>query len=143
MDKRITTQQTTQQTTHTTLINQRTSLPLSQLPVLTNSETYIYILENDANLIKIGQSKNPLQRINSLSGSNSQGHKITKVYVSEPTYLSNMEKVMHQVFRKNRIPNTEWFEGLSFVEVCMELNEQMNNETYYKLNSLRATFLSK
>lgn len=125
------------------IINQRTSLPLSQLPVLTNSETYIYILKNDANLIKIGQSKNPLQRINSLSGSNSQGHKITKVYVSEPTYLSNMEKVMHQVFRKNRIPNTEWFEGLSFVEVCMELNEQMNNETYYKLNSLRATFLSK
>ena len=76
MDKRIITQQTqqtkqqiTQQTTHTTLINQRTSLPLSQLPILTNSETYIYILENEAKLIKIGQSKNPLQRINSLSGS--------------------------------------------------------------------------
>ena len=60
MDKRI----ITQQTTHTTLINQRTSLPLSQLPVLTNSETYIYILENDDKLIKIEQYKNPLQRIN-------------------------------------------------------------------------------
>ena len=70
----------------------RTGLDLKMIPILEDEQVYIYAMLNTCNKIKIGITKNIQQRYQSLCGSNSQGNEILKVYVSEATYLSNLEQ---------------------------------------------------
>ena len=98
---------------------------------------YIYILENDANLIKIGITKDFNQRLVSLSGSNGGGHKIINQFVSESTYLYSLERVMHTHFSKNRINGTEWFKDLNFSDVVYILLNYFKKPEYIHANNLR------
>jgi hypothetical protein len=98
---------------------------------------YIYVIENDSGNIKIGITHNFEQRKKNLSGSNTGGHKITKYYVSEPTYLYSFEGILHSFYKEHRIDGTEWFKDLDFDEVVLELQKLFNHSSYNKLNTTR------
>jgi len=100
----------------------------------------IYILQNDDDLIKIGITQNFTQRLTSLSGSNSGGHKIVNYFVSEPTPLYTLEHIMHNVYAEHRIEGTEWFQDLEFEEVVNALKTFMESEEYRRCKSVRANF---
>lgn len=100
----------------------------------------IYILENDAGLIKIGITTNFENRKRSLSGSNGGGHKIVREYVSANTYLYTLERIMHNIFQDYRIEGSEWFEGVTFEEVVSKLVELMSSEEYFKCNKIRGLY---
>ena len=87
----------------------RTGLDLKMIPILEDEQVYIYAMLNTCNKIKIGITKNIQQRYQNLCGSNSQGNEILKVYVSEATYLNNLEKMIHEHFEQFRLKKTEWF----------------------------------
>ena len=105
-----------------------------------NNIYYIYILENDAHLIKIGITQNFNNRLISLSGSNGGGHKIINQFVSEPTYMRSLERVMHIHFSKYRIKGTEWFKDLTFSEAVNKLEEYFNSKSYQTANNLRKQY---
>lgn len=104
-------------------------------------EYQIYILENDAGLIKIGITKNFDNRLKSLSGSNGGGHKIIRSYVSPYTYLYSLENRLHTIYQANRINGTEWFKGLNFDEVVDMVNAIFNSREYYYCNEVRKNFV--
>ena len=91
------------------MIDIHTGLELKNIPILEDEQVYIYAMLNTCNKIKIGITKNIQQRYQSLCGSNSQGNEIIKVYVSESTYLNNLEKMIHEHFGQFRLKKTEWF----------------------------------
>ena len=100
----------------------------------------IYILQNDDDLIKIGITQNFTQRLTSLSGSNSGGHKIVNYFVSEPTPLYTLEHIMHDLYALNRIEGTEWFQDLDFEDVVKSLKVFMESEEYRRCKSIRIKF---
>lgn len=106
------------------------------LPKLYN----IYVLQNDEGNIKIGITQNFEQRLTSLSGSNSAGHKIDKYFVSEPTYLESLERVMHGIYATNRIDGTEWFRNLEFDDVVKSLKDLMSSDSYKKCMQVREQY---
>ena len=63
----------------------------------------IYVLRNDADLIKIGITQHYDERVKSLSGSNGGGHKIIDEYVSPYTYLYTLENRFHMIYKDNRV----------------------------------------
>ena len=95
---------------------------------------YIFILLNSDNYVMIGITKNFDKRKQSLSGSNGGGSIITDYYVSDKTYVYNLEKIMHEIFKDYRIPNTEWFKGIPFDEVVKELQQLFSSESYRRTN---------
>jgi len=108
-----------------------------------HQEYYIYIIQNSVGLIKIGITTNFAKRIVSLSGSNGGGHKIVNYFVSEPTYLYTLERIMHGIYAANRIPGTEWFERLNFDAVVKTLQDLMASEEYKHCMDVRTEVYDK
>lgn len=121
-------------------------IELKELPVLDDGSYYIYVMLNSpANNIKIGITTNIVQRLQSLSGSNGGGNKITKLWVSNPTFVLSAEKAFHEKFARYRIEGTEWFDGnkLTFKEVIDEIEKQFNTKSYEVCNRLRKELAEK
>ena len=120
----------------------RTGLDLKVIPILEDEQVYIYAMLNTCNKIKIGITKNIQQRYQSLCGSNSQGNEILKVYVTEATYLNNLEKMIHEHFDKFRLKKTEWFVSnksgvLKYVEVIEYIEQLFSSADYKRCNEIR------
>lgn len=107
------------------------------LPKLEDIQYYIYALENDKGLVKIGISKDISQRVLSLSGSNGGGNYIVRVAVSPTTYLKTLESSLHDIFNKYRVKGTEWFDGISFEEVVIKMDEIFSSSSYERTNKMR------
>lgn len=97
----------------------------------------IYVIENDANLIKIGITTDFDKRKRALSGSNGGGHKIIREYVSLETVLYNLEHVMHEHFARYRKEGTEWFEGVTFEEAVTYLVELTSSDDFVRCDAVR------
>lgn len=120
----------------------RTGLDLKIIPILEDEQVYIYAMLNTCNKIKIGITKNIQQRYQSLCGSNSQGNEILKVYVTEATYLNNLEKMIHEHFDKFRLKKTEWFVSnksgvLKYEEVIEYIEQLFSSADYKRCNEIR------
>ena len=126
------------------MTDKRTGKDLKDYPILEEPKLYLYVLHNKAGKIKIGVTKNILQRYQSLSGSNSAGDCIDMVLCSPSTYLYTLETIMHNKFKQYRIPHTEWFydemdskgEQL-FERACEELKFLFSSTDYKRCNELR------
>lgn len=128
------------------IYNSKNVMELKELPVLNDGTYYIYVMLNSPQQnIKIGITTNILQRLQSLSGSNSGGNKIVKLAVSDPTYVASAEKAFHNHYHRYRIPNTEWFDGskISFEEVVEFIDEQFKKKSYEACNKLRKELYEK
>ena len=128
------------------IYNSKNVMELKELPVLDNGTYYIYVMLNSPQEnIKIGITTNILQRLQSLSGSNSGGNKIVKLAVSEPTYVASAEKAFHNHYDRYRIPNTEWFDGnkLKFEDVVDFIDKQFKLKSYETCNKLRKELYEK
>lgn len=132
------------------MIDVRTGKDIKDYFILEEPELYIYIMLNDDGKVKIGKTKNIYQRYKSLCGSNGQGNKIIKLYVSSSTYLNTLENVMHNKFKKYRIPNTEWFydkkdiDGKElFTKAVEELQLLFSSSEYIRCNALRKQIYDK
>ena len=126
--------------------NSKNVIELKELPVLDNGTYYIYVMLNSPQKnIKIGITTNILQRLQSLSGSNSGGNKIVKLAVSKPTYVASAEKAFHNHYDRYRIPNTEWFDGnkLNFEDVVDFIDKQFQMKSYETCNRLRKELYEK
>lgn len=114
------------------------------VPVLADGQLYIYVLENyPQKNIKIGQSTNMQQRLRALSGSNSGGNYITKIAISDATYLYTLERIAHQYFHQYRINGTEWFDGVTFQDVVAYLDSLFASSEYRLCNGVRKNFWDK
>lgn len=114
------------------------------VPVLADGQLYIYVLENyPQKNIKIGQSTNMQQRLRALSGSNSGGNYITKIAISDATYLYTLERIVHQHFHQYRINGTEWFDGVTFQDVVVYLDSLFASSEYRLCNGVRKNFWDK
>lgn len=100
----------------------------------------IYVLENDEGLIKIGITTDFEQRKRSLSGSNGAGHKIVREYVSIPTALYSLERIMHDHFAEYRKPGSEWFEGITFESAVEYLVKLTSSDEFVKCNTVRVQY---
>lgn len=100
----------------------------------------IYVLENDEGLIKIGITTDFEQRKRSLSGSNGAGHKIVREYVSIPTALYSLERIMHDRFAEYRKPGSEWFEGITFESAVEYLIKLTSSDEFVKCNTVRVQY---
>lgn len=100
----------------------------------------IYVLENDEGLIKIGITTDFEQRKRSLSGSNGAGHKIVREYVSIPTALYSLERIMHDHFAEYRKPGSEWFEGITFESAVEYLIKLTSSDEFVKCNTVRVQY---
>ena len=121
-------------------------LELKEVPVLDNGEIYIYVMLNyPQGNIKIGQTTNIVQRLQSLSGSNNGGNRIVKLYLSPSTYVKSTEKAFHNHYDRYRIPNTEWFDGnkLNFEDVVNFIDKQFQMKSYETCNKLRKELYEK
>ena len=126
----------------------RTGLDLKVIPILEDERVYIYAMLNTCNKIKIGITKNIQQRYQSLCGSNSQGNEIIKVYVSESTYLNNLEKMIHEHFGQFRLKKTEWFVSnksgvLKYEEVIEYIEQLFSSADYKRCNEIRRKIYEK
>ena len=124
------------------MIDINTGLDLKNIPILEDEQVYIYAMLNTCNKIKIGITKNIQQRYQSLCGSNSQGNEIIKVYVSESTYLNNLEKMIHEHFGQFRLKKTEWFASnkfgiLKYEEVIEYIEQLFSSADYKRCNEVR------
>lgn len=126
------------------MIDVRTGRNLTEFPVLEEPKLYIYVMLNDLGKVKIGKTKNIQQRYQSLCGSNGQGIAITRLCCSPSTYLYTLETIMHNKFKKYRIPNTEWFYNKEdptgeqlFSDAVNELKLLFSSADYKKCNSIR------
>lgn len=121
-------------------------IELKEVPVLDDGSIYIYVMLNyPAGNIKIGKTTNIQQRLQSLSGSNSGGNKITVLGLSNPTYCESSEKAFHEKFGRYRIEGTEWFDGtkLTFDEVVSEIENQFSTKSYKICNEIRKELAEK
>ena len=119
---------------------------LKEVPVLDDGEIYIYVMLNyPQGNIKIGQTTNIVQRLQSLSGSNNGGNRIVKLYLSPSTYVKSTEKAFHNYYDRYRIPNTEWFNGnkLKFEDVVEFIGKQFKMKSYETCNKLRKELYEK
>ena len=113
---------------------------------LNNGQLYIYVLENyPQGNIKIGMSTNIIQRIKSLSGSNSGGNKIVKIAISPVTYLYTLEKIAHNHFKEYRYKGTEWFDGkyVSFENATKYIDSLFQSKNYQQINETRKKYLEQ
>lgn len=114
---------------------------------------YIYVIQNDVKTddgpiqhnLKIGITTHARYRMRQLSGSNTGGNPISRIAVSEPTYLYTIEPLAHQKFSEYRIAGTEWFHGddLTFDDVVTYLDALFASEEYRLCNQVRAEYTAK
>lgn len=92
---------------------------------------YVYVLYNpESELVKIGKTKNPHQRFNTLSNQN--GSKF-RYYITEAIYIEGtVEKVMHNKFATRRMKG-EWFSS-NFDDVVITLKELLSSEDFKRRN---------
>ena len=129
------------------MIDIRTGKGIKDFHILEDNQFYIYVLLNSDNKVKIGRTKNIQQRYKSLCGSNGQGNEIVSVCCSEVTFLYTLERIMHEKFKKYRIPGTEWFCDESdssgeilFNNAVRELELLFSSAEYKKCNDARKNF---
>ena len=117
---------------------------LNNIPVLDDGSVYIYVLLNSAHSIKIGKTTNLPKRIQSLSGSNGAGHTIDEIWVSEPTYLHNIEKIAHEHFSYARMSG-EWFDGTKVTFDCVVeyVDGLFKSKDYERCNELRRKIIEE
>lgn len=119
---------------------------LKDIPVLDNGQIYIYVMLNHPQgNIKIGKTINIQQRLQSLSGSNGGGSKITKLYCSPATWVQSIETALHSYYHKYRIDGTEWFKGedLVFNDVVEHVNGLFYTKSYNTCNQIRKEIIEK
>lgn len=117
---------------------------LEKIPVLDDGQTYIYVLLNSANSIKIGKTTNLPNRIQSLSGSNGGGEQIIDWYCSPTTWLHNIEKIAHEHFSYARMVG-EWFDGtkVPFDEAVEYVKSLFESKDYERCNELRRRIIEE
>ena len=128
------------------IYNSKNIARLKELPILEDGQLYIYVMLNyPQGNIKIGQTTNIVQRLQSLSGSNCGGNHIIKLYVSPSTYISSIEKTCHNHYDWYRINGTEWFNGdkLNFDEVVKYVDSLFRTESFKICNELRKEQIEK
>lgn len=114
-----------------------------QEPVLEKGQVYIYVLENQPQgYIKIGQTHDIVTRLSSLSGSNSGGNVLSRIAVSEPTWLYVLERMSHEKFAANRIDKTEWFANVSFEEAVAYVDSLFVQSCYVTCNQIRKQYFT-
>lgn len=99
--------------------------------------SYVYILLASNDYIKIGRSKDPYKRFNSLSGSNSCGYQLVRYYLSPAMSCDRLvEKILHNRFHRYRT-NGEWFYGqdLYYEDVIASLDEITKSEIFARKNT--------
>ena len=118
---------------------------LKQIPVLEDEQLYIYVMLSTNGNVKIGKTKNIVQRLISLSGSNGYGEKITTLYCSPATYLYSIEHTCHNHYDFARIPGTEWFDGnkVDFNEVVEYVDGLFHSKGFETCNEVRRKFIEK
>jgi predicted GIY-YIG superfamily endonuclease len=78
-------------------------------------KNYVYVLENEMGLVKIGISDNPYQRFTTIE--NASGCRIIKYYVSsEIDNNYEIEQHMHKYYKENNTVG-EWYKNLLFEDV--------------------------
>lgn len=117
-------------------------------PALSDGRAYVYVLENEQ-YVKIGISSDFRQRLQSLSGSNSGGHRILRCAVSQPTWIAGtLERLAHQKFDGCRA-NGEWFwnamhsapqEGITFEEAVSYIGSLFLSRDYGRCNEERGIY---
>lgn len=92
---------------------------------------YLYVLENSQGNIKIGKSSNIKERIKSLSNSNSGGNKLIRVAISPPTYITFLERTLHEHYHTYRLDG-EWFDGhkISFEDIVEFIDTKIFNDGF-------------
>jgi hypothetical protein len=95
------------------------------------SQFYLYVLENSQGNIKIGKSSNIKERIKSLSNSNSGGNKLIRVAISPPTYITFLERTLHEHYHTYRLDG-EWFDGhkISFEDIVEFIDTKIFNDGF-------------
>lgn len=95
------------------------------------SQFYLYVLENSQGNIKIGKSSNIKERIRSLSNSNSGGNKLIRVAISPPTYITFLERTLHEHYHTYRLDG-EWFDGhkISFEDIVEFIDTKIFNDGF-------------
>lgn len=95
------------------------------------SQFYLYVLENSQGNIKIGKSSNIKERIKSLSNSNSGGNKLIRIAISPPTYITFLEKTLHEHYHTYRLDG-EWFDGhkISFEDIVEFIDTKIFNDSF-------------
>lgn len=129
-----------------TIYTKENIIKLKSIPVLDDGQVNIYVILNSPQgNIKIGKTTNIIQRLTSLSGSNGGSNKISKIYVSPPTYLQTMEGTCHSHYHFARIPGTEWFDGnkVDFNEVVGYVDGLFRTSGYKLCNEVRRKFIEE
>lgn len=126
------------------IYNSKNIIELKELSVLDNGSYYIYCMLNSIGNIKIGITTDIVQRLQSLSGSNAAGYKITTLALSSPTYVFSAEKAFHNKYARYRLEG-EWFDGnkVTFDEIINEMEDQFNTESYKLCNEIRKELAEK
>ena len=126
------------------IYNSKNIIELKEVPILDNGSYYIYCILNSVGNIKIGITTDIVQRLQSLSGSNAAGYKITTLALSSPTYVASAEKAFHNKYARYRLEG-EWFDGskVSFDEVVKEMENQFNTQSYNVCNQIRKELVEK
>ena len=115
---------------------------LKTIPECEDRQGYVYVIDNGEH-IKIGWSTNVYQRMISLSHSNTGGNEIKRIYLSPMSAIYNtLEYSMHQTFRDYRTVG-EWFTGISFEEVCSQLDDFCKSDSYIRCNEVRKQYNKK
>lgn len=100
--------------------------------ILSSNTGYVYILYNtESNLVKIGSTQNPHERLSKLT--NESGTKL-KYYITQPMYIFQLvEKVMLQKYDRFRVKG-EWLKGVEFDRVVNQLKEICDSEDFKRRN---------
>ena len=116
---------------------------LKSIPILEDGQIYIYVILNSAGNVKIGKTTNIMQRLQSLSGRNGGGSKISKVYCSPATWMQSMEETCHNHYHFARISGTEWFDGdkVDFIEMVEYVDKLFHSESFKRCNEIRRNFI--
>ena len=128
-----------------TIYTKNNSRLLKSIPVLEDGQIYIYVILNSIGNVKIGKTTNIMQRLQSLSGSNGGGSKITKAYCSPSTWIQSIEETCHNHYHFARINGTEWFDGnkVCFNEVVEYVNGLFHTDSFRRCNELRRSIAEK
>ena len=103
-------------------------------------KAYNYILLTESGNIKIGRSTDPINRIRTLSNSNSGGFKIIDVCVSPQHNIADtVENWLHWYYHKYQVEG-EWFSNLDFNEVKEFFNNLFKRPDFIHANKVREMF---
>ena len=128
-----------------TIYTKNNSDLLKYIPVLDDGQLYIYVILNSIGNVKIGKTTNIMQRLQSLSGSNGGGSKLSSVYCSPPTWIQSIEDTCHNHYHFARISGTEWFDGnkVDFNEVVKYVDGLFHSKSFERCNELRRSIMEK